>query len=176
MQNESIFPCPIQWESKTMRGSPVYVCPVPTEQQPVNEYEQLKESCFFRWATLNWLGYWRKLAWVWGWGLIVAEHRCSREFSSSAGAASVCPLWCSGSGYIGGVDAATALLRLVVCARSPHSRECMLRRVGLVRWANLAKTARSSNARSPNRYPPNSANSSASETNVCYPSVARRHR
>ena len=28
-------------------------CPVPEEQQPVNEYEQLKESWFFRWATLD---------------------------------------------------------------------------------------------------------------------------
>ncbi len=41
-------------------------CPVPEEQQPANEYEELKESWFFRWAILAKGGYWRKLAWVWG--------------------------------------------------------------------------------------------------------------
>jgi len=29
------------------------VCPVPTEQQPINEYQELQESWFFRWATLD---------------------------------------------------------------------------------------------------------------------------
>ncbi|WP_110984803.1 CGLD27 family protein [Acaryochloris thomasi] len=28
-------------------------CPVPVEQQPMNEYRSLQESCFFRWATLD---------------------------------------------------------------------------------------------------------------------------
>ncbi|WP_299493585.1 CGLD27 family protein [Acaryochloris sp. IP29b_bin.137] len=32
---------------------PVSNCPVPLEQQPLNEYQSLKESCFFRWATLE---------------------------------------------------------------------------------------------------------------------------
>lgn len=52
-----------------MRESSVEFCPVPTEQRPINEYEELKNSWFFRWATLTELGYWRKLGWVWlcGW-------------------------------------------------------------------------------------------------------------
>jgi hypothetical protein len=29
------------------------VCPVPTEQQPINEYQELNESWFFRWATFD---------------------------------------------------------------------------------------------------------------------------
>ena len=33
------------------------VCPVPQEQQPINEYQGLKESWFFRWATLDIRGY-----------------------------------------------------------------------------------------------------------------------
>lgn len=41
-------------------------CPVPTEQQPINEYEQLKESWFFGWTVQGWLIYLKKLAWVWG--------------------------------------------------------------------------------------------------------------
>jgi hypothetical protein len=47
-------------------------CPVPLEQQPINEYEQLKESWFFRWPTLDQWGYWRKLSWCWLWGWIIS--------------------------------------------------------------------------------------------------------
>ena len=49
-----------------MRELDVSICPVPKEQQPINEYEQLKESWFFGWTTKSWLIYLRKLAWVWG--------------------------------------------------------------------------------------------------------------
>ncbi len=41
-------------------------CPVPSEQQPINEYAELKESWFFRWATCHWRGYLTGIAWVWG--------------------------------------------------------------------------------------------------------------
>lgn len=34
-------------------NTPVSHCPVPIEQQPLHEYQSLKESCFFRWATLE---------------------------------------------------------------------------------------------------------------------------
>jgi hypothetical protein len=39
-------------------------CPVPPEQLPLNEYEDLKESWFFRWATLERPQYVTKLTWV----------------------------------------------------------------------------------------------------------------
>ncbi len=39
-------------------------CPVPFEQQPVNEYEILKESWLCCWATLDFLAYARKFLWV----------------------------------------------------------------------------------------------------------------
>jgi Conserved in the green lineage and diatoms 27 len=45
------------------------VCPVPTEQQPLNEYQQLSESWFYRWATLD-LGKFLKpivILWFLGW-------------------------------------------------------------------------------------------------------------
>lgn len=29
------------------------VCPVPADQQPLNEYKELRESSFFRWGTLE---------------------------------------------------------------------------------------------------------------------------
>jgi hypothetical protein len=47
-------------------------CPVPAEQQPLNEYRELSESGFFRWATLSLPQYCRKLAWVWAWSWLVA--------------------------------------------------------------------------------------------------------
>jgi hypothetical protein len=40
-------------------------CPVPLEQQPLNEYESLRAAWFFRWATLDWQGYLQCLLWVW---------------------------------------------------------------------------------------------------------------
>jgi hypothetical protein len=38
-------------------------CPVPAEQQPLNEYLALKESFFFSWATLSIWQYLRILGW-----------------------------------------------------------------------------------------------------------------
>ncbi len=49
-----------------MRDISVSVCPVPLEQRPVNEYQELRESWLFCWVTLDWQQYLRKLAWVWG--------------------------------------------------------------------------------------------------------------
>lgn len=50
----------------------VTFCPVPEEQQPVNEYQQLKESWFFIIPTLNWLRYMQKLTWVWLWSWLIS--------------------------------------------------------------------------------------------------------
>lgn len=49
-----------------MKDAGLSTCPVPPEQQPINEYEQLKESWFFGWTAEGWLVYLRKLTWVWG--------------------------------------------------------------------------------------------------------------
>lgn len=48
-----------------MMNSSVSVCPVPEEQQPLNEYEELKSSSFFRTATLDLGKYISKLTWIW---------------------------------------------------------------------------------------------------------------
>jgi hypothetical protein len=56
-----------------MKQPSVQFCPVPGEQQPVNEYQQLRESCFFRWATFPQFKYARNLAYLWvGSGLMIA--------------------------------------------------------------------------------------------------------
>ncbi len=48
-------------------------CPVPDEQQPLNEYLALKEAFIFRWGTLNIWSYIRILLIIWaGWWIISA--------------------------------------------------------------------------------------------------------
>ncbi|MGK7917005.1 MAG: CGLD27 family protein [Prochloraceae cyanobacterium] len=64
-----------------MRQSSVQFCPVPTEQQPLNEYEELKDSWPFRWATLDIVSYSRKLGWVWLWGWIIASPIAAASFA-----------------------------------------------------------------------------------------------
>jgi hypothetical protein len=63
-----------------MKDSFIHPCPVPDEQQPLKEYEQLKNSWFFRWATLETLPYWRKFAWIWFWGWMVISPIAAASF------------------------------------------------------------------------------------------------
>ena len=55
-----------------MNKSTVNFCPVPREQQPIHEYEQLKDSWLFDWGTLAIGKYSRKIAWVAFWSLVLA--------------------------------------------------------------------------------------------------------
>lgn len=63
-----------------MRDLSVSVCPVPPEQRPANEYQELKESCFFSWVTLEWHQYLQKLAWVWGLSWLVCGPVAAASF------------------------------------------------------------------------------------------------
>ena len=63
-----------------MREGPIQICPVPEEQQPIKEYEKLKESWLFRWATLEVGKYGQKLAMVWLWGWIISGPIASASF------------------------------------------------------------------------------------------------
>ncbi|MEM8637933.1 MAG: CGLD27 family protein [Cyanobacteria bacterium P01_G01_bin.54] len=48
-------------------------CPVPPEQQPLQEYEDLQAAWLFNWAVQPWVVYGRKLAWVAFWsGLLLS--------------------------------------------------------------------------------------------------------
>jgi Conserved in the green lineage and diatoms 27 len=51
--------------------SSVSPCPVPTEQQPINEYQALQASWFFKWGKLDLNIYGYKLLRIWCWGLLV---------------------------------------------------------------------------------------------------------
>ena len=78
--------------------SSVSPCPVPFEQQPLNEYQELKESWFFRWSALGLPQYIRKLLWIWGWSWLlagpiaaasfpIAKHPAQFALAGTAGAA-----------------------------------------------------------------------------------------
>ena len=64
-----------------MMESQVSVCPVPTEQQPINEYQELKESWFFSWVTLDMGDYLKKLGWLWGWSWLLAGPLSAASFA-----------------------------------------------------------------------------------------------
>ncbi|MEA5568752.1 CGLD27 family protein [Anabaena sp. UHCC 0399] len=55
-----------------MMNSSLANCPVPTEQQPLNEYEELKTSWLFRDCTLNEQQYIKKLVWIWTLSWLIA--------------------------------------------------------------------------------------------------------
>ncbi len=63
-----------------MSESSVEFCPVPQEQQPIYEYQQMQDSWFSRWATLDDLNYGKKLAWVGFWGLLLAAPIAAASF------------------------------------------------------------------------------------------------
>ncbi|MBW4539916.1 MAG: CGLD27 family protein [Myxacorys chilensis ATA2-1-KO14] len=56
-------------------------CPVPVEQRPINEYQNLKESWFFRWATLDGWGYIQPIVVLWALNWIVAGPIASVSFA-----------------------------------------------------------------------------------------------
>jgi hypothetical protein len=55
-------------------------CPVPTEQQPLNEYEELKNSWLFRDTTSSWREYLTKFFWIWSWSWLVAGPVAAASF------------------------------------------------------------------------------------------------
>ncbi|MBF2025554.1 MAG: CGLD27 family protein [Oscillatoriales cyanobacterium C42_A2020_001] len=56
-------------------------CPVPSEQLPLNQYEELRESWFFRWALLDTNTYIRKMVWIWVGSWAIAGPVAAASFS-----------------------------------------------------------------------------------------------
>jgi len=48
------------------------VCPVPTDQQPLHEYQALRDSWFYRWPTLTGWAYAKRLGGVAALGAVIA--------------------------------------------------------------------------------------------------------
>jgi hypothetical protein len=57
------------------------VCPVPIEQQPIHEYQELKESWFFRWATLDLWAYLKPIVILWSLSWIVSFPVAATSFA-----------------------------------------------------------------------------------------------
>jgi hypothetical protein len=57
------------------------VCPVPWEQQPINEYQELRESWFFRWATLDIVGYLKPVVILWSLSWLVCGPVAATSFA-----------------------------------------------------------------------------------------------
>lgn len=62
-------------------NSSVSVCPVPSEQRPINEYQNLKESCFFRWATLDLRSYLVGIVRLWSLSWLFVSPVAAASFS-----------------------------------------------------------------------------------------------
>lgn len=55
-------------------------CPVPTEQQPVNEYEQLSKAWLFRDCTASIREYTIRFAWIYGLSWLIAGPMSAASF------------------------------------------------------------------------------------------------
>jgi hypothetical protein len=64
-----------------MINSSVSNCPVPAEQQPLNEYDQLKTSWLFRESTLEWSKYIKTIACIGVFSWLVAAPVAAASFS-----------------------------------------------------------------------------------------------
>ncbi len=91
-----------------MIKSSVSNCPVPSEQQPLNEYEELKSSWLFRDCALSWGDYVTKMAWIWGLSGLVAIPVVAASFPPQKYTAQF--IFCSAAGASIGV--VLALVRL----------------------------------------------------------------
>jgi hypothetical protein len=91
-----------------VKDASVSICPVPQEQRPINEYQELKESWFFSWVTLNRPGYLAKLAWVWAWSCLLSGPIAASSFAPVKYPAQFVLSGAAGASFILGL----ALLRL----------------------------------------------------------------
>ena len=60
---------------------PASICPVPEEQQPLNEYTTLVDSWFYRWATLAFPNYVVPMVWIWAISWLVVGPVSAYSFS-----------------------------------------------------------------------------------------------
>ncbi|WP_017300189.1 CGLD27 family protein [Nodosilinea nodulosa] len=56
-------------------------CPVPAEQQPINEYQDVRDSWFYGWGSRNLKGYLKPLVVLWVVGWAVAGPMAAASFT-----------------------------------------------------------------------------------------------
>lgn len=93
-------------------------CPVPPEQQPLNEYRELQDSGFFRWATLDLAHYLRRMLWFWSWSWAIAGPVAAASFSPAKHPVQFLLAGSAGAGLF----LSLALLRLYLGWSYVHSR------------------------------------------------------
>lgn len=64
-----------------MKPSSLTTCPVPSEQQPLHEYEELKASWLFNWASLTLFNYLNKITWVGLWSSLIVAPIAAASYS-----------------------------------------------------------------------------------------------
>ena len=96
----------------------IAACPVPTEQLPLNEYEDLKESWFFRWATLDLFPYIKPTIVLWGLNWLVSGPVAAISFAPAKHPTQFGLLAAAGASII----PALALLRLYLGWRYVKTR------------------------------------------------------
>lgn len=57
------------------------VCPVPNEQQPLNEYQDLQSSWFFSWAKRHGWKFWQPVIVIWGLGWLLSGPIAAASFT-----------------------------------------------------------------------------------------------
>lgn len=76
-------------------------CPVPQEQQPLIEYEELRQTWPFSWVALDGRQYWCRLAWVWALSWLVAGPIAASSFPPAKMPLQFC--LCGAAGALGPV-------------------------------------------------------------------------
>jgi len=56
-------------------------CPVPAEQQPINEYQDMRESWFYSWGSRSLLGFVQPLIGLWGLSLAMTAPIAAASFT-----------------------------------------------------------------------------------------------
>jgi hypothetical protein len=62
-----------------MKSSPNN-CPVPLEQQPIHEYQELRAAWLFRDSAASWPKYLSQIFWIWGWSYLIAAPVAAASF------------------------------------------------------------------------------------------------
>jgi hypothetical protein len=108
-----------------MIKSSASTCPVPFEQQPINEYEELKTSWLFSYCTLDRHEYIKKLVWIWCTSWVVVGPVAAATFTLPDRMAQFI-LCVTAGASLASIGSAAAVFGLVLRAESAHKPHYIL--------------------------------------------------